>query len=89
MNDPGWMKRVVRAVPRHASRSGTRVVDQYNLQLTVTIDDPKFYTKPWTWMRANFYWVLGQDFAETFCIPSEGIEYRDSLARPSGIRSRR
>ena len=63
-----------------------------NLQLTVTVDDPKFYTKPWTWMRANFYWVLGQDFAETFCIPSEGIEYRDSLARPSGIvipRSRR
>ena len=59
--------------------------DQYNLQLTVTIDDPKFYTKPWTWMRANFYWVMGQDFAETFCIPSEGIEYRDSLARPSGI----
>ena len=59
--------------------------DQYNLQLTVTVDDPKFYTKPWTWMRANFYWVLGQDFAETFCIPSEGIEYRDSLARPSGI----
>jgi hypothetical protein len=60
-------------------------LDEHNLQLTVTIDDPKFYTKPWTWMRANFYWVLGQDFAETFCIPSEGIEYRDSLARPSGI----
>src|SRR5688572_4962781 len=60
-------------------------LDQYNLQLTVTVDDPKFYTKPWTWMRANFYWVMGQEFAETFCIPSEGIEYRDSLARPSGI----
>jgi hypothetical protein len=59
--------------------------DQYNLQLTVTIDDPKFYTKPWTWMRSDFYWVQGQDFAETFCIPSEGIEYRDSLAKPSGI----
>ena len=84
MNGPGWMKPVVRAVPRRASRSSTRR-DQHNLQLTVTVDDPKFYTKPWTWMRANFYWVLGQDFAETFCIPSEGIEYRDSLARPSGI----
>ena len=60
-------------------------VDEHNMQLTVTIDDPKYYTKPWTWMRANFYWVLGQDFAETFCIPSEGIEYRDSLAKPSGI----
>jgi len=60
--------------------------DQYNLQLTVTVDDPKFYSKPWTFMRGNFYWVLGQEFAETFCIPSEGIEYRDSIARPSGIQ---
>lgn len=62
-------------------------LDQYNVQLTVTIDDPKFYTKPWTWMRGNFYWVKGQEFAETFCIPSEGIEYRDSLARPSGVET--
>ena len=60
-------------------------LDQYNLQLAVTIDDPKFYAEPWTWMRANFYWVQGQEFEETFCIPSEGIAYRDSLARPSGI----
>jgi hypothetical protein len=62
-------------------------LDEHNMQLTVTIDDPKFYTRPWTWMRANFYWVRGQEFAETFCIPSEGIEYRDSLARPSGIQT--
>ena len=62
-------------------------LDEHNLQLTVTIDDPEYYTQPWTWMRANFYWVQGQEFAETFCIPSEGIEYRDSLARPSGIET--
>ena len=29
-------------------------------------------------MQANFYWVQGQEFQETFCIPSEGIQYRDS-----------
>ena len=62
-------------------------LDEHNVQLTVTIDDPKFYTRPWTWMRANFYWVRGQEFAETFCIPSEGIQYRDALARPSGIQT--
>ena len=60
--------------------------DEYNLQLTVTVDDPKFYTKPWTWMRANFYWMKAQDFSESFCVPSEAIEYRDSLAKPSGIK---
>ena len=62
--------------------------DEYNLQLTVTVDDPKFYTKPWTWMRANFYWMKAQEFAETFCIPSEALQYRDTLARPSGIEIR-
>jgi hypothetical protein len=60
-------------------------LDQYNLQLTVTVDDPKYYTKPWTFMNAHFYWMKDQEFAETLCIPSEALEYRDSLARPSGV----
>jgi hypothetical protein len=59
--------------------------DQYNLQLTVTVDDPKYYTKPWTWMKANFYWMKAQEFSESLCIPSEAIQYRDTLSRPSGI----
>ena len=59
--------------------------DQYNMQLTVTVDDPRYYTKPWTFMRAGFYWMKAQEFAETICVPSEGIEYRDTLAIPSGI----
>jgi hypothetical protein len=60
-------------------------VDQYNMQVTVTVDDPKYYTKPYTFMKAGFYWMKDQEFAETICVPSEGIEYRDSLAKPSGI----
>lgn len=63
-----------------------RRVDQYNIQVTVTVDDPKFYTKPWTFMRANLYWMKGQEFPETLCIPSEAIEYRDTLTKPSGIQ---
>jgi len=73
-----------RSAMAHIQERYTRT-DQYNLQLTVTVDDPKYYTKPWTFMRANFYWMKAQDFAETLCIPSEAIEYRDTLARPSGI----
>jgi len=71
----------------HIQERYTRT-DQYNLQLTVTVDDAKYYTKPWTFMRANFYWMKAQDFAETLCIPSEAIQYRDTLARPSGIDAR-
>ena len=59
--------------------------DQYNIQLTSTLDDPKFYTKPWVFLKANYYWMKDQDFEETLCIPSEAIEYRDTLAKPSGI----
>jgi hypothetical protein len=73
-----------RSAMAHIQERYTRA-DQYNMQLTVTVDDPKYYTKPWTFMRANFYWMKAQDFAETLCIPSEAIEYRDKLARPSGI----
>lgn len=68
----------------HIEERYTRT-DQYNLQLVATIDDPKLYTKPWVFLKANYYWMKDQDFEETLCIPSEGIEYRDTLARPSGI----
>ena len=76
-----------RSASAHVQERYTRL-DQYNLQLTVTIDDPKFYTKPWTWMRANFYWMKAQEFAETLCIPSEALQYRDTIAKPSGIEIR-
>ena len=80
----------VRFFPSGASArfSAEDCVTRYNVQLTVTVDDPKYYTKPWTWMRANFYWMKAQDFSESFCIPSEAIEYRDTLAKPSGIEIR-
>src|SRR5438132_10004870 len=69
----------------HIQERYTRV-DQYNMKLTATIDDPKFYTKPWTLITADFYWMKNQEFSEWFCIPSEGIEYRDSLSEPSGVQ---
>jgi len=60
--------------------------DEYNLQVTVTVDDPKYYTKPFAMMKASFYWMKAQDFSESFCVPSEAIEYRDTLSKPSGIQ---
>jgi hypothetical protein len=69
----------------HIQERYTRV-DQYNLQLTVTVDDPKYYTKPWTFMKANFYWMKDQEFEENICVPSEAIDYLETLAKPSGIQ---
>ena len=58
--------------------------DQYHISATVTVDDPKYYTKPFQLMKLNYYWMKDQDFEETLCIPSEAVEYRDRLASPSG-----
>lgn len=59
-------------------------LDQYHLEATVTVDDPKYYTKSFQLMKTDYYWMKNQDFEETLCIPSEAIEYRDKLARPAG-----
>ena len=86
LDERPWLDTVghPRSSMAHIQERYTRV-DQYNIQLTVTVDDPKFYTKPWTFMRANLYWMKAQEFAETLCVASEAIEYRDTLAKPSGI----
>ena len=58
--------------------------DQYNLELTVTVDDPTFYTKPYQLMKGRFYWKKNQDLDEVLCIPSEAVGYQQKLADPSG-----
>jgi hypothetical protein len=54
--------------------------------LTVTVDDPKFYTKPWTWMRASFYWMKSAGLFRVPLHPVRGDPVsRLALAKPSGI----
>jgi len=58
-------------------------VDHDHLELTMTIDDPKVYSKPWVAMNklpmklapANF------EFSEMMCSPSELAEYNKRHAR--------
>jgi len=73
----------VKSKNAHIEERYTRL-DQYTIQLTATLDDPKFYTKPWVFLKANYYWMKAQDFQEVFCVPSQGNEYRDTLALPAG-----
>lgn len=60
-------------------------VDYETLQLTVTIDDPKYYTQPWKAMN-NF--VLHRlpdnfDIEEFICSPSETAEYNKLIGNPA------
>ncbi len=52
-------------------------VDHDNLELTVTIDDPKMYTKPWVAMNKFPMKLQSPDYdvVEMMCIPSEIERY--------------
>jgi hypothetical protein len=61
-------------------------VDHNNLEVTITIDDPKAYTKPFVITKANFKWIPHQEFEEQFCVPSEEAEYLKLVGEPAAHR---
>jgi hypothetical protein len=59
-------------------------VNQDTLELSVKIDDPKMYTKPWVAMD-KLPFVLrpdGFDVREMMCSPSELAEYKKFIGDP-------
>lgn len=50
-------------------------IDHDTLEVTVTIDDPKSYTKPWVAMKQQLHWNPKQEFDEQLCVPSEAAAY--------------
>ena len=61
-----------------------RRVDRDHLEMTVIIDDPKYYTEPWT---ASILSLRLQspsfDIPENECVPSEMALYKELFADPS------
>jgi len=68
------------------------VIEQYHradrdhLQISVTIDDPKMYTKPWVAMDKFSVRLqpAGFDIPEMECVPSETAAYDKEFADPVG-----
>jgi hypothetical protein len=58
--------------------------DHNNINLTVTLDDPKMYTKPWVISTNHFKWIPDQQADEQLCVPSEAILYLNNVALPAG-----
>jgi hypothetical protein len=54
-------------------------IDHDNLEVTVTINDPKSYTAPYVVMKQIYTWEPKQDFEEQLCIPSEAVDYRETF----------
>jgi len=59
-------------------------VDQDHLELTVTIDDPTMYTKPW--LALNKFPLRRQpkgfDIREMYCSPSDYLDYNSNIGNP-------
>jgi hypothetical protein len=83
LDDKTWLDR--RGYP-HSSE--LRVEERYTrvdhdtLTATITIDDPKTYTKPFVLATNRFKWIPDQEDEEQLCVPSEMIEYRKLVAVP-------
>ena len=56
-----------------------------NLELTVTIDDPKMYTKPWVAVDKLRFKLMPPSFdvREMICSPSEFAEYNRLVGKPA------
>ena len=54
------------------------------LELTVIVDDPELYTKPFTLGKYKFRWIPNQMLDEKLCIPSDVIEYLKAVGDPAG-----
>jgi hypothetical protein len=58
-------------------------VDAASLEATVTITDPETYTRPYVAMKQMFVRADRQELEEQLCVPSEAIEYFNTVAAPA------
>jgi len=52
------------------------------LQITLTVTDPKIYTKPWT-TTGTITLLPNTEIAEHFCVPSESIHFNEENTIPT------
>ena len=85
LDDRTWIDRrgYPHSVDLRVEERYTRV-DHNTLDLTLTIDDPKIYTKPFVLAKNRFYWIPNQEDEEQLCVPSEAIEYKKLIVEPAG-----
>ncbi len=63
-------------------------VNYGTMELTVTINDPQMYTKPWVALNKLTFRLLPEDFdvTEMMCSPSEIAEYNKFVGDPASTR---
>jgi len=84
VDDSTWIDRrgYPHSVDMHVEERYTRV-DHNHLELTVTVDDPKVYTKPFVIATNKFKWIPDQEGEEQLCVPSQALIYLNTVAAPA------
>jgi len=59
-------------------------VSRDTLELTMTLTDPKTYTKPWVSDKKMFKLEPKTEVAEIFCAPSEEESFNKRVRDPAG-----
>jgi hypothetical protein len=59
-------------------------LDHNTLEVTITVDDPKAYTKPFVITTSRFKWIPNQQLREEICVPSLMREYLNVIGDPAG-----
>lgn len=62
-------------------------VDHNHLEMTVIVDDPKMFTKPFVLGTSKFVWVPDQTSEEQICVPSEALTYVNVISKPAAGQS--
>jgi hypothetical protein len=83
-DDRSWLDNAghPHSVDAHVVERYTRV-DHNHMEMTVTVDDPKMYTKPFLLGTNKYLWIPTQETEEQFCVPSEALTYLNTIAIPA------
>ncbi len=85
LNDQTWATKA-----GHPHSLEAKVIERYtrvsknDMKLHITMIDPKIYTAPFEIGTINFRWVPNQQLDEWLCIPSEVLEYLQTMGDPAG-----
>ena len=61
-----------------------RRVNYGTMEIEMTIDDPKTYTKPWVSDKLTFRLQANDKIHEDFCVPSEEESFNQGVRNPAG-----
>jgi hypothetical protein len=84
LNDQSWLDKAghPHSVDARVQERYTRV-DHNHIQMTVTVDDPKIFTKPFELSKNEYRWIPDQEAEEQICVPSEMIRYMNLISKPA------